>query len=97
MCFGGDSHVRIRTQQLLFGWKTSLAQSVIQRQCVILGQPFPWNVPALAKEKSLQWNAHITQEKHNYDLKRPESEKTGTEYVSLLCLTGTDVSVSVAT
>lgn len=47
------------------------------RVCVILGQPFPWNVLPPAKEKSLQWYAHITLQKHKDDLKRPESEETG--------------------
>lgn len=29
------------------------------------------------REKSLQWHAHITLQKHQDDLKRPESEETG--------------------
>lgn len=55
-----------------------LARSVILRLCVILGQPFPRNALPPAKEKSLQWYAHITLQKHQDDLKRPESEETET-------------------
>lgn len=44
---------------------------------VILGQPFPWNVPDAAREESAQRNAHITLQKHKDDLKRPESEEAG--------------------
>lgn len=77
-------HVSVRKQQFQYawatkGWSTSLTQSscVCVYVCVILGQPFPWNVLPPAKEKSLQWYAHITLQKHKDDLKRPESEKTG--------------------
>lgn len=51
-----------------------LAASAILRLCVILGQPFPWNVLPAANDKSLQRNAHTTAQKHKDDLKRPEYE-----------------------
>lgn len=76
-----------------------LAHSVIMRLAsVILGQPFPWNVPPPAKEKSLQWYAHITPQKHKDDLKRPESGETDAVYMCLSCVCNcvSDVYVSVA-
>ncbi len=89
MCLLGNSGLSMLGQRK-GGGPRSLTHPASVCVCVILGQPFPWNVLPPAKEKSLQWYAHITLQKHKDDLKRPESEET--RPVSLLCVTETDVS-----
>lgn len=46
------------------------------------------------REKSLQWHAHITLQKHQDDLKRPESEETGPVLLCVSCLAGLPVSAA---